>query len=91
MEPADSRLRLTDLEKGAGGAGKPALLHVVHALRRDFALDDLNEADKLHPNDAMILNNRGIAHQKLGDAKKAAADFQRCDQLASLLPSSALC
>jgi tetratricopeptide (TPR) repeat protein len=45
------------------------------------AIDDLDEAAKLVPNDALVHNNRGIAWQKLGDEAKAKADFAIRDRL----------
>ena len=45
------------------------------------AINDLNESEKLHPNDPMLHDNRGLAYQKLGDINKANADFARRDQL----------
>jgi tetratricopeptide (TPR) repeat protein len=53
----------------------------IHKGEYKQAIDDLNEAAKLTPNDPVIYNNRGIAWEKLGDAAKAKADFDRRDQL----------
>jgi tetratricopeptide (TPR) repeat protein len=46
------------------------------------ALDDLNKADQLKPNNAVTLQWRGVTKCMLGDYKGGLDDLNKADQLA---------
>ncbi len=47
----------------------------------DHALADFDAAVKLNPNDAIAINNRGLAHRNKGEAEAAVADFSAAIKL----------
>jgi tetratricopeptide (TPR) repeat protein len=58
-------------------------------LKKDWAraIDDLSKAIELNPQDWGALHFRGLAYGEQGQWAKAAADFAKCTQLGSPIPS----
>lgn len=56
---------------------------IVKLNQRDYqgALDNLNKADKIKPNDALTLRKRGEVNRMLGDYCRALDDLNKADQL----------